>query len=297
MSKKLLFVVNPVSGKGAVKNKLLEMIDVFSKENWEINIHLTQGQNDAYEIIKKSGQSFDLVVISGGDGTLNEGMRGIMSVPHETRPRVGYIPMGTTNDFASNLHIPKNSTTAAKNIVKGSDYSYDIGKFNDKYFTYVAAFGAFTDVAYNTPQQNKNILGQTAYFLEGIKKLHTLKSYRMKVFNDDVELEDEFIFGMVSNTNYLGGFKAEKAFKAKLNDGAFEVILIRRPKTLLEVQDLITHLVMQDFNTDIFRVFNASHVSFVSDFSVPWTLDGEFGGEESKIDVQVEKGAVTMLLK
>lgn len=297
MSKKLLFVVNPISGKGAVKNKLLEILDVFIKDEWIVSIHLTQEKEDACNIIRKSAHKFDMLVISGGDGTLNEAIRGIMEIPSEKRPKLGYIPMGTTNDFAANLKIPKNPITAAKNIVKGTEYKYDIGSFNNKNFTYVSAFGAFTDVAYKTPQQNKNLLGQTAYFLEGIKKIHTLKSYRMKVIHDGIELEDEFIFGMVSNTNYLGGFKAEKAFKAQLNDGLFEVILIRRPKSLLEVQDLIAHLVIQEYNTEAFVVFSTDRIRFETEDAVPWTLDGEFGGDEKEIDINVEKQAITMYLK
>lgn len=297
MSKKLLFVVNPTSGKGSVKNRLLGILDIFVKDGWCVNIHLTQGKDDACDTIRKTGNKFDLIVISGGDGTLNEGIRGIMDIPLEKRPRVGYIPTGTTNDFAANLKIPKNPLLAAKNIVNGTDFKYDIGCFNDKKFAYVAAFGAFTDVAYNTPQQNKNILGQTAYFLEGIKKIHSLKSYRMKVSSNDMEFEDEFIFGMVSNTNYLGGFKAEKVFKAQLNDGMFEVILIRRPKTPLEVQDLIGHLLVQEFNTDAFKVFCTNNVTFEAKEHVPWTLDGEFGGDEESVEISLKEKAITMLLK
>ena len=297
MSKKLLFVANPISGKGAVKNKLLDIINIFIKNGWNVNIHLTQGKDDACNVIRKTGNKFDLVVVLGGDGTLNEGIRGIMDIPQEKRPRIGYIPMGTTNDFAANLKIPKNPLLAAKNIVNGNDFQYDIGCFNDKKFAYVAAFGAFTDVAYNTPQQNKNLLGQTAYFLEGIKKIHSLKSYKMKVSSGDTEFEDEFIFGMVSNTNYLGGIKAEKVFKAQLNDGMFEVILIRRPKTLLEVQDLIAHLLIQEFNTDAFKVFCSNNVRFESEKDIPWTLDGEFGGEERRVEISLKEKAVTMLLK
>ncbi len=296
MENKLLFVFNPISGKGVVKNKLYEIINIFTKNGWLVNSYPTQCAGDASRIIKEKGNQFDLVVIAGGDGTLNEGISGIMELPSENRPPIGYIPTGTTNDFASNLGISKNLVVAAKNIAKGKTYKYDIGYFNDKSFVYVAAFGAFTDVAYETPQQNKNILGQTAYFLEGIKKLYNLKSYKMKVCCDEDEVEDEFIFGMISNTNYLGGFKAEKAFKAQLNDGLFEVILIRRPKTLMEVQDLIAHLLMQDFSTDIFRVFKTKKVSFDAKTPVPWTLDGEFGGAKKEACVEIENEAVTLLL-
>lgn len=296
MNKKLLFVFNPFAGKGYIKNRIFGIVDVFVKNGCSVNIYPTQSKGDAAHVISKHGAEFGTVVIAGGDGTLNEGIRGIMSIAPEKRPYVGYIPAGTTNDFAANFGISKNAVKAAEGIAKGNIFRCDVGSFGSESFIYVAAFGAFTDVAYGTPQEYKNILGQTAYFWEGIKRLHSLKSYRMKVLHDGTECEGEFIFGMVSNTNHIGGFSTKRAFRAQLNDGLFEVVLVKRPKTLLELQDLIAHILTQDFKTDSFMVFSAERVSFEAEESVCWTLDGEFGGDLKKADISIEKQAVGLFL-
>lgn len=296
MSEKLLFVFNPFAGKGYIKNRLYGIVNTFVKNEYSVNIYPTQGKGDAARVISECGAEFDIVVIAGGDGTLNEGIRGIMSIAPNRRPYIGYIPAGTTNDFAANFGISKNAVRAAEGIMKNNVFRCDVGRFESASFIYVAAFGAFTDVAYGTPQEYKNILGQTAYFLEGIKRLHSLKSYRMRVFHDGEECEGEFIFGMVSNTNHIGGFNTKRAFRAQLNDGLFEVVLIKRPKTLIELQNLIAHIVIQDFDTDSFLVFGAERVSFESDEAVSWTLDGEFGGEFKKTDISIEKEAVGLFL-
>ena len=297
MSKKLFFVFNPHSGKAQIKNKLLEILDIFVKNSWTVTVHPTQNAQDAYETVRSCAADYDLLVVSGGDGTLNEAIRGVMSVKRERRPEIGYIPAGTTNDFASSLKIPKSMTRAAENIMTGHIFRCDVGNFNNgKYFTYVAAFGAFTDVSYETPQEKKNLLGQTAYFLEGIKKLHTLKSEHIRVCYGDTEFEDDFIFGMVSNTNYVGGFETAKAFKAQLNDGLFEVVLIKRPKSLLDVQELISNIVTQQITSDAFCIFKTDNVRFISDKSLQWTLDGEYGGSFDTVDIKTEKEAVTLVL-
>lgn len=296
MDKKLLFVLNPHSGKAQIKNKLLEITDIFVKNGFEVTVHPTQDKNDACETVAARGADFGTVVVSGGDGTLNECIHGLMRIPAEKRPRLGYIPSGTTNDFASNLQIPKDMQKAAENIMCGNLFKCDIGRFNDKNFTYVAAFGAFTDVAYDTPQQTKNVLGQFAYFLEGIKKLHTLKSEYIKAEYGGETVEGEFIFGMAANTNYLAGFKTAKAIKAELNDGLFEVVLIRRPKNAFELQDILSRLLTRDISTDSFCVFRAEKIVFTSENAIKWTLDGEYGGESKHSEVSVEKEAVSFLL-
>ncbi len=296
MSKKLLFIVNPLSGKGNLKNHILNIIDIFVKSGWNVSVHTTQAQNDAFECVKKNGIKFKMVVVAGGDGTLNESIQGLMTIKPEKRPLLGYIPAGTTNDFASNMKISKNPKKAAMDIMKGSLFSCDIGKFNDKNFIYVAAFGAFTDVAYETPQLNKNILGNIAYLLEGAKKLPNLKPYNMKVIYSDGTIEGDFIYGMVSNTNYLGGIKAEKAFRASLDDGLFEVVLVKNPKNVLEAQVLINNLVTQNLSADNFIMFKTDKVCFKSDDAVQWTLDGEFGGSVTETEIVNEKRAVTLSL-
>ncbi len=296
ISKKLLFILNPHSGKGKIKNKLLDIVDVFVKDGWQVTVHPTQSEKDAYNIVRKTGEEFNMVVVSGGDGTLNEVIRGNMTFSSEKRLAIGYIPAGTVNDFASNMNISKDMIKSAENIVKGTPFRCDVGKFNNKNFLYVAAFGAFTNVSYETPQQNKNVLGQFAYFLEGIKQLHTLPSYNIKVTFDDEMLEGEFILGFVSNSNHIAGFNTMKAFKAELNDGLFEVILVKKPKTLSELSDLGARLLTQDLNAESIKVFRTSRVRFESDTSVSWTLDGEFGGSLKDADIRVKKEAVTIIV-
>ncbi len=296
MSKKMLFVINPISGKGRIKNKLLEVVDMFVKGGWKVTLHITQKAQDASETVKSMGSGFNRVVVSGGDGTLNEVIRGIMELPENKRPQIGYIPSGTVNDFASNMRIPKNITKAAENAITGEPFKCDIGKFNEKSFVYVAAFGAFTDISYETPQQNKNTLGQLAYFLEGIKKLHNLPFSKMRIYCDGDIIEDEFLLGMVSNSNRIAGFKTEKAFKAQLNDGLFEVMLVKKPKNLMELSDLGTRLLTQDLNCDLIKIFKTSNIKFESQEKVRWTLDGEFGGSVSDAEISVEKEAVTLII-
>ncbi|MBR5614252.1 MAG: YegS/Rv2252/BmrU family lipid kinase [Clostridia bacterium] len=295
MSGKMLLVLNPRSGKGKIKNKLLEIIDIFVKHGWNVTVHTTQNSSDAFEIVHKKGTKFDRIVASGGDGTLNEVIRGLMSLDFEKRPALGYIPSGTVNDFASNLHISKNMKKAAENIMTGNEFRCDIGSFNHKNFIYVAAFGAFTNVSYETPQQNKNILGNAAYILEGMKQLSSIKSYKMRVEFGDNAIEGDFALGMVANSNYIAGMKT-KALKAQLNDGLFEVVLIKRPRTFFELNDIVSHLAMQDFSTDLFYVFRAEYVKFISQEDVQWTLDGEFGGAVSCAEISVEKEAVTLII-
>ncbi len=296
MCKKMLFVLNPHSGKGKIKTKLLDIIDIFVKDGWQVAVHPTQSSKDAYNLVKNTGQNYQMIVVSGGDGTLNEVIRGAMSLKNEKRPQLGYIPAGTVNDFASNMNISKNMTKAAENIVKGNPYLCDIGKFNSKNFVYVAAFGAFTNVSYETPQQNKNTLGQLAYFLEGIKQLHALPSYNMRITCDDETLEGEFMLGMVSNSNHIAGFKTMKAFRAELNDGLFEVIMVKKPKTLLELRDLGSRLLTQDLNTESIKMLRTSKIKFESQEPVSWTLDGEFGGALSEAEIYVEQEAVKLIV-
>ncbi len=296
MCKNLLFVLNPYSGKGKIKSKLLDIVDIFVKDGWQVMVHPTQDKKDAYNLVRETGQNFKMVVASGGDGTLNEVIRGAMSLTEENRPQIGYIPAGTVNDFASNMNISKNMVKAAENIVRGNPFKCDIGRFNQKSFVYVAAFGAFTNVSYETPQQNKNALGQLAYFLEGIKQLHALPSYNMRICCDEEVLEDEFMLGMVSNSNHIAGFKTTKAFQAELNDGLFEVILVKKPKTLFELQDLGARLVTQDLNSELIKMFRVSKARFECEQPVSWTLDGEFGGALKTADVCVEQEAVSLIV-
>ena len=297
MNKRLLFVFNPASGKGRIRRGYLKAVFVFVKNGWDVTVHTTKAPEDALGYIRNYGMEYDLLVVSGGDGTLSECIHGIMEMPSERRPELGYIPTGTTNDFASNMKMSKNIVKASKNIMRGNTFKCDIGRFNDKNFIYIAAFGAFTDVAYDTPQESKNILGHLAYLMEGAKRLSRIKSCYVKVEYDQGEIEGEYIYGMVSNTNYLGGVKAEKAFRAQLNDGLFEVVLVKAPKNRQETQNILTKLVQQDLSSEEFTVFRTNKVRFLSDSPIRWTLDGEFGGAYTEANAVAEKEAVTFITR
>ena len=218
MPKKLYFVFNPHSGRAQIKGNLLNIIDTFVKADYDVCVYPTQKKGDATEKISKNASCYDLVVASGGDGTLNEAVCGLMNIPKAQRPPLGYIPSGTTNDFAQSLNIPKNQLDACKNIVKGKEVFVDVGKFSKNYFVYVAAFGAFTDVSYQTNQQFKNIFGYAAYLMEGLKRVGNIKPIKAKINVEDNFFEDEFAFGMVSNTDYVGGFEVASK-DVSLNDG------------------------------------------------------------------------------
>jgi len=291
--KKLLFVFNPRSGKGQIRQHLLTIIDTFVKGGFEVTVHPTQAKNDAYEKIRVRCADFDTVVCSGGDGTLNETIKALMTSGQ--RIPLGYIPSGTMNDFASSLGIPKDMPEAAARIMDGRLVTVDAGSFNEEYFTYIAAFGAFTDVSYETSQQMKNMFGSLAYIMEGMKRLNTAKSYHVTVVHDGETVEDDFIFGMTSNSTSVGGFKGLGGNEVLLDDGVFEVFLIRFPKNLSEFQLTINALLKRELDAKYFISFKASQVEFHSDNDLPWTLDGEFGGNCRNVVIKNNYRAVDIL--
>lgn len=293
MNKKLLFLFNPLSGKAQIKNKLLDIIQVFIRSGYNVEVYPTQKSGEASEIIFNRCREFDKIVISGGDGTLNECINGILKISPEERPVIGYIPTGTTNDFASNLKIPKNMVKAAEIAIKGRCFNCDIGNFGSRNFLYVAAFGAFTDVAYETPQHNKNYMGHLAYLLEGIKKLSNLKSYKLKIKSPENISEGEFIFGMASNTNYVAGLKTDLKLGPSLDDGLFEVALVKKPANIIEMQMIISDIMTQNFSEERFVLFKTKHAEFEFEEDVPWTLDGEYGEKHRCVDISLNCRAVT----
>lgn len=296
MQKKGLFVINPHSGKNQIKNSLLEILDIFIKSGMDLNVYTTQSKADAINCIQNRGENFDIIISSGGDGTLSESVKALMSISEEKRPVLGYIPAGTTNDFASTLRLPKNPIKAAENIADGKIFKCDVGGYNDDYFIYIAAFGAFTDVAYDTPQELKNFFGHTAYLIEGIRRVPNLTSWRMKVEYDGKTIEGNFIYGMISNTKSVAGMKSLSKENVKLNDGVFEVVLIKMPQNPIEVQSILTGLVTQDLSSDMFYKFKVSEIKFICSEEVPWTLDGEFGGKNKEVVIKNYHKALSILL-
>ena len=296
MDKKMLFVFNPCSGKGQIKTKLLEIIDIFVKGGYEVLVHPTQEPQDGYRQVKKFAQDVDLVVCSGGDGTLDEVVTALMEVEKEVP--LGYIPAGSTNDFANSLSIPKDMAQAARAIVEGKCYSCDVGSFNEDTFVYVAAFGIFTDVSYQTDQNLKNLLGHLAYALEGTKRIFNVKTYHMKVTSNGETFEDDYIYGMVSNSRSVGGFKNLTAKRdVQMDDGLLEVTLIKRPRNPLELNEILVALVTRVDNTDLIESFKTDHIVMEAEEEISWTLDGEFGGDHRSARIEARKHAMKIFLK
>ena len=296
--KKMLFVFNPNSGKAKIKNVLLNIIQILSEADYEITVYPTRAARDGYRYILGNQGKYDVIACSGGDGTVNEAVAAVLRYKGK-KPPIAYIPSGTTNDFATSLNIPKDMISAAHNIAEGVPMKIDIGLVNRKRtFNYVAAFGAFTKVSYATPQSLKNILGHQAYVVEAVKSLSTLTPYRMKIETDGRQIVDSFIFGMVSNTDSVGGVKGITGNAVDLRDGLFEVVLVKEIKNPLELQQLITALVTQNLDkSDLICTFKTKKIKFVSEEPVKWTLDGEFGGQHKTVTFDVLKRAVEFIVK
>lgn len=294
MDKKLLYIYNPNAGKGLILPKLHDVIDVFSKDGYQVEIYPTQGPKDAQYKAAASGNKYDIIACSGGDGTLDEVVTGLVKSGNQTP--IGYIPVGTTNDYAASLKISKEISLAAREVMLGTPHPLDVGGFNDNIFVYIAAFGLFTEVSYETDQNFKRLFGHMAYLLEGIKSLTDIKSYNMKVEIDGEEYEGNFIFGMVTNSKSVGGFKNLTGANVELDDGLFEVTFIKMPKSILQLQEIATSLLMQVDKSDMIISCKAKKVTVISEDQIAWTLDGEFGGTHSIVEIENIPHAMQILL-
>lgn len=291
--KKVLFVVNPKSGKGLIRNHLLDIVDVFVKADMDVTIYVTQKRQDACEIVKARACEFDLVACSGGDGTLDEVVTGM--IESGSRRPIGYIPAGSTNDFANSLKLPKQMKDAAQGIVSSQPYMCDVGAFNGDYFVYIAAFGLFTDVSYQTNQDVKNVLGHLAYVLEGARRIFNVKSYQMELEIEDKYVRGDFIYGMITNSESVGGFRNITGKNVRLDDGLFEVTLIRTPRNPMELQEILSSIVRREMDSKYILTYKAGHVIVTADSEIPWTLDGEFGGEHSRVEIVCRRQTVGIL--
>lgn len=294
MKKKLLFIYNAKSGKARIKNYLADIIDIFVKDGYRVETYPTQCAGDAKRKVKELGKKFGLIVCSGGDGTLNEVISGVMDI--DKSPVIGYIPSGSTNDFATSIKLPKDILNSAKVAIKGTPMSVDVGSFNNKNFIYIAAFGVFTAVSYQTSQSLKNALGHTAYLIEGVKTITDFnKSYHMKIRFNGKEIEDDFIFGMITNANSVGGFQNITGNNIDLCDGLFEVTLIKAVKNAVELESVLEALVNTKKKSDSVYRFKASSLAISSPEDVAWVLDGESGGSHRRIKIVNHKKAVNIM--
>ena len=286
MEQRVLLMVNPMAGRQKIRNELLYVVDTLTKAGYETIIYTTQGKDATRDLLAENDSQFDRVICCGGDGTFNEILSATMH--WDKRPILGYIPAGTTNDFAAGLKLPSDIREAAVNIVRGTPHTVDAGLFNTSYFSYVASFGAFTETSYSTPQNFKNALGHLAYILEGIKEIPAFTSYTVCVEADGQIYKDSYIFGAVSNARSVGGILKISDSLVDLNDGVFEVMMIKMPKTLMDLSAIVTSLTSLNplkYDPSMFLFLQTKELKITFEQEMVWSLDGErvSGGKEARI--------------
>ena len=291
--KKLLFVFNPKSGMGLIKNHLLDIVDIMVKAGFEPTVYPTQARGDATRKVREDGAQSDRIVCSGGDGTLDEVVTGMREA--NIRIPLGYIPAGSTNDFARTLGIGNDMIKAAEVAVGDHIFACDVGQFQEDTFVYIVGFGLFTEISYDTPQELKNVLGHAAYILSAVKSLASIPNYHMQVEANGEVIEDRFIYGMVTNSISVAGFKGLTGKDVELDDGEFEVTLIKRPTNPIELNEAIAYLTGLIQETKMVYKFKASHVHFRSHSSIKWTMDGESGGEYWNVHIRNHHKALNIL--
>lgn len=295
MKKKMLFIYNALSGKGAITNALSDILTIFTEGGYDVIVHPTTAPGDGLETAKRFADKVDLIAVAGGDGTLDEVVTGIMS--EKSQVPVGYIPSGSTNDFAASLDIPKSLTEAAHHIIDGEVYPCDIGTFNDTYFVYVAAFGLLTQVSYETDQGLKNTFGRLAYLLEAGKQIFNVPTYHIRLTADNRIFEGNYIYGMISNTRSVGGFKGITGNAVDMSDGLFEVTLIRMPTNPLDLSEILTTLLSGDGHSALVETVKARKILVEPQEAIDWTLDGEYGDSHQEVLIENKHHAMKIILK
>ena len=280
----LLFIYNPKAGKGNIGNHLDAIVNTFTKAGYKVTIYPTQCQGDGEVFAGKYAGDYDRIVCAGGDGTLDEIVTGVMS--QDVRIPIGYIPTGSTNDFARSIGLPRTIKKAAARASGDKLFKCDIGKFNSRYFVYVAAFGLFTDVTYETDQGLKNIFGYSAYLSEALKRLPGARSIPLRVTYDDTVIADNFIVGLVTNSDSVGGMKAIPGPDVKLDDGIFEVMLVRSPDNLFDFNLIPPAILDRRIRSENVICFKCSKLMIESDEPIPCNLDGEFGGMVDRVEIE-----------
>jgi len=291
--KKMLFVVNPYAGVRKINRYLSDVIGIFNRAEYEVITYMTAGRSDATRYVRENAHRVDLVVCAGGDGTFNETVSGVLRSGADVP--LGYIPCGSTNDFAASLKLSTNILQAAKDIVTGMPVSYDVGKFGERYFSYVASFGAFTRASYATPQSVKNALGHTAYLLESIQELSQLRSERVRIETEDRVIEDNYLFGAISNSISVGGILKLDPKQVDMRDGQFELLLVRAPRDLLEISECIQAVQKQKYNCAMITFARANKLRVIADAAMPWTLDGERESGHEEVFVENLQHAIRLI--
>lgn len=295
VQKKLLFLINPHAGHSEIRSCLLDVLQIFSDADYAVCVYTSKCPKDLTKKIVSCGADYDLIVCTGGDGTFNEAISGLMQL--SKRPPLGYLPTGTTNDVASTLGLSRNPVQAARDVVQGEQFEMDVGLFGkDRCFGYVAAFGLFTDVPYETPQEDKKALGRLAYLLSGAKALTEAKPVHVRVTANGKTEELDVLDGLVCSTLSVAGFKVGGDLGISLNDGKVELVLIRDLKTVLDFNAAASSLLRRDFRSESFLTAQTESVHFEFDEPVSWTVDGEFGGLHRCVDIGVARKAITVMI-
>ncbi len=284
--KKMMLIVNPRSGKGQGRAAVGEIAYVFRQYGYAPTVYITSRPGEASEFAAEFGADYPLVSCVGGDGTLSEVLDGLMRIPEERRPVIGYMPMGTANDIAASLRLSKKPGEAAEIIMTGQEMELDVGMMNGKAFAYVVAFGAFSDVPYTTPQSTKNAIGHLAYMLEGAAKIPTIRPYHTRVSCDQGDFEDDYLFGCIMNTLSVGGVVKFDPEKVGLSDGYFEIVLVKKPKNVLGYNGIISSVLNGKFDDKNITFLHTKRASFEFDEPVAWTRDGEDGGRHLKNEME-----------
>lgn len=293
--KKLLFIFNPKSGLGLIKNYILEIVDIMVKAGYDPTVYPTQARGDAIRKVRVDGANFDRIVCSGGDGTLDEVVTGMREA--DLHIPLGYIPAGSTNDFARTLGISSDMIKAAEIAVGEHIFPCDVGQFNDDTFIYIAGFGVFTEISYETPQELKNLFGHAAYILSAAKSLAAIPSYLMQIEANGEVIQGRFIYGMITNSISVAGFKGLTGKNVELDDGEFEVTLVKSPTNPMELNEIIGYLTGIISETQMVYTFKSSYIQIRSRSSVSWTLDGENGGEHWSVDIKNHHRKLNILTK
>lgn len=291
----LLLILNPAAGTRSARRLLPEIIAMFTNYGYACLTFVTEQRGDATRFVEQYGDRAGKIVCIGGDGTFNETVTGLLRAG--LRVPVGYIPAGSTNDFANSLHLPSDILEAARNIVEGEPVTLDAGRFRERYFAYVASFGAFTRASYETPQNVKNALGHLAYILEGMKDLPTIRPERVKLVANGETFEDDYLFGAVSNSTSLGGILTLPQETVDMNDGMFEIMLVHMPKTAAELNEILTAVTSKQYRCGMIDFIRTSRAEVFASSAMDWSLDGEREKGCEHIVIENVRDALRLLTK
>jgi diacylglycerol kinase (ATP) len=291
MNKPMMLIINPKAGKGALRGTLVEMMEVFYKGGMLPTVYFTLSPGDGARLARDYGSDYELLVCLGGDGTLSDVISGLVTL--KKKPRLGYIPMGTANDMATTLGLSRDPVKMAELILRGKTVKYDVGVLGDSgYFSYIAAFGAFTEVSYTTPQESKNALGHLAYLLEGMASLPKLTHYETTVEYEGGVIQQDLCFGGVTNSTSVAGLVRLDDSLVELGDGFFEIILIKMPRSVGDLNNILAGILSRNYNNEAVTFLQSRWVRFTFDRPVAWTRDGESGGTFTQVEITNLPGAV-----